>query len=95
MSDTGDNSGDVFDMSDGAVNAATKEQLMRFIERIETLIEERKTISDDIKDVKTEAKSQGFDTTIMMRVIALRKLDSNQREELDALIDTYRAAVGI
>ncbi|MEY2882393.1 MAG: hypothetical protein RL490_117 [Pseudomonadota bacterium] len=71
------------------------EQLRLFIERIESLEEERQGISDDIKDVYAEAKGTGFDTKTMKKIIALRKLDASSRQEADALLDTYRTALGL
>lgn len=71
------------------------EQLRLFIERIERLEEEKKGIADDIRDVYTEAKSQGFDSKTMRAVVRLRKLEKHARDEMDALLETYRAALGL
>ncbi|WP_339703876.1 DUF2312 domain-containing protein [uncultured Sphingosinicella sp.] len=71
------------------------EQLRLFIERIERLEEEKKGIADDIKDVYLEAKSQGFDPKTMKTVVRLRKMDKNTRQEMEALLDTYKAALGL
>lgn len=70
-------------------------QLKLFIERIETLEEERKGISDDLKDVYAEAKATGFDTRTIKKLIQLRAMDSMARQEADALLETYRAAIGL
>jgi uncharacterized protein (UPF0335 family) len=70
-------------------------QLRAFIERIERLEEEKKTIAEDIKDVYGEAKATGFDVKVLRKVISIRKLDTNERMELDALTDTYLAALGM
>ena len=75
-------------------NEASK-QLRTFVERVERLEEEKKGIADDIKCVYGEAKAMGFDTKIMKRVIALRKIDDAQRAEEDAILDTYLAALGM
>ena len=75
-------------------NEAAK-QLRAFVERVERLDEEKKAIADDIKSVYGEAKAMGFDTKIMKRVIALRKIDDAQRAEEDAILDTYLAALGM
>ncbi len=80
-------------MSDGATVAA--DQLRLFIERIERLEEEKKGMSDDIKDVYLEAKSTGFDAKTMRKIVSLRKLDKHVRDEADALLETYRAALGM
>lgn len=79
-------------MSEGSIAA---DQLRLFIERIERLESEKKGISDDIKDVYLEAKSNGYDTKTMRRVVALRKLESHVRQEAEALLATYAAALGM
>jgi uncharacterized protein (UPF0335 family) len=79
-------------MADGTVAA---DQLRLFIERIERLEEEKKGIADDIKDVYAEAKANGYDTKTMRRVVVLRKLETHTRQEMDALLDTYRIALGL
>lgn len=70
-------------------------QLRALVERIERLEEEKKTIAGDIKEVYAEAKSNGFDTKILRKVISLRKKDAAERQEEDALIDVYLAALGM
>jgi len=70
-------------------------QLKSFVERIERLEEEKKTISDDIKDVYGEAKANGFDVKILRQVIRLRKQDANERSEQETLLDLYLAALGM
>lgn len=71
------------------------EQLRLFIERIERLEEEKKGISDDIRDTYSEMKSQGYDPKIVRKVIRLRKMNPHDRAELDALLDVYCNAVGL
>ncbi|ARS27640.1 DUF2312 domain-containing protein [Sphingomonas sp. KC8] len=71
------------------------DQLRLFIERIERLEEEKKGISDDIKDVYLEAKSQGYDAKTMRSIVRLRKLEKHARDEAEALLETYKAALGI
>ena len=71
------------------------EQLRLFIERIERLEEEKKGIADDIKDVYSEAKSTGFDAKTMRGVIRLRKMEKHHRDEAEALMETYLAALGM
>lgn len=71
------------------------EQLRLFIERIERLEEEKKGISDDIRDVYLEAKSQGYDPKIMRQIVALRKLPPHDRKEMEAILDVYKSALGI
>jgi uncharacterized protein (UPF0335 family) len=71
------------------------EQLRLFIERIETLEEEKKGIADDIKDVYAEAKGTGFDTKTMKAIVRLRKMEASARQEAEALLDTYKTALGL
>jgi uncharacterized protein (UPF0335 family) len=70
-------------------------QLRSFVERIERLEEEKKGIADDIRDVFAEAKGNGFDPKIMRQVIRLRKKDSNERQEEEAVLDLYLHALGM
>jgi uncharacterized protein (UPF0335 family) len=71
------------------------EQLRLLIERIERLEEEKKGISDDIKDVYVEAKSTGFDIKTMRTIIRLRRLEKHHRDEANMLLETYKQALGI
>ena len=71
------------------------DQLRKFIERVERLEEEKKGISDDIKDVYAEAKANGYDVKTMRAIVHLRRMDTNERMEQDALLDLYRATLGI
>lgn len=71
-----------------------KDQLKSLVERIERLEEQKTSIAGDIREVYAEAKGQGFDTKILRHVVKLRKLDSSQREEMDALLDLYFSALG-
>ncbi|WP_192584888.1 DUF2312 domain-containing protein [Sphingomonas arenae] len=79
-------------MSDGNVAA---DQLRLFIERIERLEEEKKGVADDIKDVYAEAKANGYDSKIMRQIVRLRKMEKHARDEQDALLETYRNALGL
>lgn len=72
-----------------------RDQLKSFIERIERMEEEKKTIADDIKDVYGEAKATGFDTKALRKIIALRKQDEQERMEEEAILDTYLIALGM
>lgn len=72
-----------------------KEHLRSFVERVERLEEERTALTSDIKEVYSEAKGQGFDTKIMRMVVRLRKLDSADRQEQDAILDLYLGALGM
>lgn len=71
------------------------EQLRLFIERIERLEEEKKGIADDIRDVYAESKSNGFDVKTMRSIVRLRRMEKNARDEAEALLDTYKAALGL
>lgn len=71
------------------------EQLRQYIERVERLEEEKKGISDDIKDVYGEAKAMGFDAKIMRQIVRLRKKTRDARMEEEALLETYKAALGL
>lgn len=79
-------------MSDMNVSAA---ELRQFIERIETLEEEKATIAENIREVYAEAKSQGFDAKTMRSVVKLRAMDRHQRIEQEALLETYKSALGL
>jgi uncharacterized protein (UPF0335 family) len=71
------------------------EQLRLFVERIERLEEEKRGITDDIRDVYTEAKANGYDTKIMRQIVRLRRMESYARQEADAMLATYRKALGL
>lgn len=71
------------------------DQLRLFLERIERLEEEKKGVADDIKDVYAEAKANGYDTKTMRGIIRERKMEAHARQEALALLDTYRAALGM
>jgi uncharacterized protein (UPF0335 family) len=68
-------------------------QLKAFVERLERLEEEKKAIQNDIKEVLSEAKSEGFEPKILKKVIALRKMDPEERERMELMIATYMAAL--
>jgi uncharacterized protein (UPF0335 family) len=80
-------------MSDPSAVAA--DQLKSFVERIERLKEEKKTISGDIKDVFSEAKANGYDVTILLEVIKIRRQDKAEREEKEAVLELYLQALGM
>lgn len=72
-----------------------KDQLKSIIERIERLEEEKKAISDDIKDVFGEAKANGFDTKVLRQIVRIRKQDMAEREEQETIRDLYMHALGM
>ena len=87
-------------MANAAVNepAATrfaKDHLKAFVERVERLEEEKKTIADDIRDVYAEAKGNGFDIKALRQVVRLRKQDTDERKEQEAILETYLQALGM
>ena len=65
------------------------------IERVERLEEEKKGIADDIKDVYAEAKAVGYDAKIMRQIVRLRKMKPDDRKEMEAILDVYKAALGL
>jgi uncharacterized protein (UPF0335 family) len=72
-----------------------KDQLKAVIERIERLEEEKKTTSDDIREIYAEAKINGFDVTALRTIVRLRKLDTDERKEQEAVLETYMHALGM
>ncbi len=72
-----------------------KDQLKSVIERVERLEEEKKTISDDIRDVYAEAKGNGFDVKALRTIVRLRKQDANERREHETILETYMQALGM
>ena len=79
-------------MAEGNVAA---DELRLLIERIERLEEEKKSMADDVKDVYLEAKSRGYDTKTMRTIVRLRKMEKHHRDEAEALLETYKAALGL
>jgi uncharacterized protein (UPF0335 family) len=79
-------------MAEGSIAA---DELRLLIERIERLEEEKKAIADDVKDVYGEAKARGYDTKTMRAIVRLRKMENHVRQEVEALLDTYKAALGL
>jgi uncharacterized protein (UPF0335 family) len=82
-------------MPEMPVGDNAKAQLLSYIERVERLKEERKGINDDIKDVKAEAKGNGFNPKMIERMIAERAKETQKRLEEQAEFDTYAAAIGL
>lgn len=78
-----------------AADGTAAGQLKSFVERIERLEEEKRTISDDIKDVYAEAKVNGYDTKVLRQVIRIRKQDPAERAEAEALLELYLQALGM
>jgi uncharacterized protein (UPF0335 family) len=80
---------------DGLSARFAKDQLKAIVERIEHLEDEKKAISDDIRDVYAEAKGNGYDVTALRAVIRLRKQDKDERAEQEAILETYLNALGM
>ena len=74
---------------------ATDDRLRLLIERVERLEEEKKGIADDIRDVYAEAKAVGYDAKIMRQIVRLRKMKPDDRREMQMVLDTYLAALGM
>lgn len=81
-------------VSDATTTVAAAE-LRQFIERFERLEAEKKDIADAQKEVMAEAKGRGYDTKVMRKVIAIRKRDANDFAEEEAVLDMYKAALGM
>jgi uncharacterized protein (UPF0335 family) len=71
------------------------DHLKSFIERIERLEEEKKALGDDIRDVYSEAKASGFEAKIMRQIVKIRKMDKDELDEQEALLETYLLALGM
>lgn len=78
-----------------ATNNAAADDLRNGIERIERLEEQKKGIADDITDVYAEYKAKGFDTKIMRDIVRLRKMQPHDRQEMQSILETYLAALGM
>jgi uncharacterized protein (UPF0335 family) len=76
-------------------NGNVRSQLKSIVERIERLDEERKSISDDIRDVYAEAKGNGYDVKALRAVVRMRKQDANERAEQETILETYMQALGM
>ena len=83
------------EQSNATAHRFAKDQLRSIIERVEKLEEEKKAISDDIRDVFGEAKVNGFDVKALRTIIRLRKMETTEREEQDAILETYMHALGM
>ena len=77
------------------VGGITSERLQSFVERLERLEEEKAALSEDIKEVYSEAKSGGFDIKIMRQIVRLRKMNTADRREQEELLDLYKNALGM
>ena len=79
----------------GVGHNVAKDLIRAVVERVEKLEEEKKAISDDIKDVYTEAKGNGLDVKALRAVVRLRRQDADERAEQEAILETYLHAMGM
>ena len=80
---------------EAAAHRFAKDHLKAFVERVERLEEEKKALSDDIRDVYAESKANGFDVKALRTIVRLRKIEPTEREEQDAILETYMNALGM
>lgn len=76
-------------------DAVEADQLRLFVERLERLLEEKKGLSEDIRDVMSEAKGQGYHTATIREILKLRRMEKNDRDERAALLEIYQYALGL
>lgn len=76
-------------------NGPNKDEVLQYISRIEKLEEEKKATSDDIKDVYTELKGNGYDAKIIRKIVSIRRKSKEERQEEKALLDLYMTAIGM
>ena len=77
------------------IDSAAKDALLQFIEKIERLEEDKGEIQEGIKSVFAEARMRGFDVKIIRQILRLRKMNSRERQEQEALLDLYKNALGM
>ena len=77
------------------VGGVTGDRLRTIIERIERLEEEKKALSDDVREVFSEATGAGFDVKVIRQVVRLRKMDATDRSEMEQVLDVYKRALGM
>jgi len=82
-------------MSNIGDNSVAADDLRLGIERVERIEEEQKGLADDKRDVYAEYKAKGYDTKIMRKIVQLRKMETHDRQEMEALMETYKAALGM
>ncbi len=82
-------------INDEPATRFAKDQLKAIIERIERLEEEKKAISDDIRDVYAEAKGNGFDVKALRTIVRMRKQDANERAEQETILELYMQSLGM
>jgi uncharacterized protein (UPF0335 family) len=90
-----DGSGPIETSTRAKAGAVAADVLKSYIERIERLEEEKKALSGDIREIYAEAKGNGFEPRVMRKLVSLRRMKAADREEEEALMEVYRAAVGV
>lgn len=81
--------------ADVAETGVAAEELKQFVERVERLEEEKKAISDDIRDVYAEMKGRGFDVKAVRQIVRIRKQDHSERKEMEAILELYMSALNM
>lgn len=89
------NTGQAIGTDSSAVSQSAKDQLRSYVERIERLEEEKAALASDIKDLFAQAKSSGYDTKALRKVIKLRKQEASERQTEEAVLATYMHALGM
>jgi len=82
-------------MSEQAVGGVAADQLRSYVMRIERLEEEKAALAADIREVYSESKGNGFDVKAIRQIVALRKIDEPKLQEMEAILDTYKVALGM
>jgi uncharacterized protein (UPF0335 family) len=82
-------------IGDNSSHSFAKEQLASIVSRIEKLEEEKKAVSDDIRDLYAESKGQGYDAKVLRAIVKMRKMDADERAEQAAILDLYLSALGM
>ena len=77
------------------MNDVNKDQLLGYIDRIERLDEDKRAISEDIKEIYTEVKSAGYDTKIVRKIVSLRRKSREERQEEETLLELYMQSIGM
>lgn len=77
------------------IGGVAGDRLITILERIERLENEKKALSDDIREIYSEAKTGGFDVKIIRQIVQLRKMDTNERNEMEMVLETYKRALGM
>jgi uncharacterized protein (UPF0335 family) len=77
------------------MNDVNKDQLLGYIDRIERMDEDKRAISEDIKEIYVEVKSAGYDTKIVRKIVSLRRKSREERIEEETLLDLYMQSIGM